>query len=85
MPSPPAPAPGEALVLVLHLEQNQEFGDALRGEINRRNRELPDFKRVSGYVLWERDFPRTASMKIKRTILAEEIGKSGPHDRAGSS
>jgi len=34
---------------------------------------LPDFKRVGGYLIWERDFPRTASMKIKRQVLAEEI------------
>ena len=29
-----------------------------------------------GYVLWDKDFPRTASMKIKRTALAEEIAKT---------
>jgi acyl-coenzyme A synthetase/AMP-(fatty) acid ligase len=37
---------------------------------------LPDFKRVGGYIIWEKDFPRTASMKIKRQALAEEIGKT---------
>jgi acyl-coenzyme A synthetase/AMP-(fatty) acid ligase len=31
---------------------------------------------VSGYLVWEKDFPRTASMKIKRQVLAEEIGKA---------
>ena len=41
-----------------------------------RNRKLPDFKRVGGYIIWDRDFPRTASMKIKRNVLAEEIAKS---------
>ena len=30
-------------------------------------------KRINGYVIWDRDFPRTASMKIKRQVLAEEI------------
>jgi len=66
----------EMLVLVLRLEQNQEFTDALKNEIIERNRRLADFKRVNGYLIWDRDFPRTASMKIKRTALAEEIGKS---------
>ena len=47
-------------------KQNQEFTDALKEEIGARNRHLPDFKRVGGYVVWEKDFPRTASMKIKR-------------------
>jgi long-chain acyl-CoA synthetase len=66
----------EKLVLILRLEQNQEMSGTLKDEIAACNRRLPDFKRVSGYVLWTQDFPRTASMKIKRTVLAEEIGKS---------
>jgi long-chain acyl-CoA synthetase len=66
----------EGLVLVLRLEQNQQFDSKLALEISARNRRLPDFKRVSGYLIWDKDFPRTASMKIKRQVLAEEIGKS---------
>jgi hypothetical protein len=42
----------------------------------KRNRQLPGFKRLGGYLVWEKDFPRTASMKIKRLALAEEIRKS---------
>jgi long-chain acyl-CoA synthetase len=42
-------------------------------ELQARNRKLPDYKRVHGYVAWERDFPRTASLKIKRDALADEI------------
>jgi long-chain acyl-CoA synthetase len=66
----------EMLVLVVRLEQNQEFTDALRQEIESRNRRLADYKRIGGYVIWDKDFPRTASLKIKRNILAEEIGKA---------
>jgi long-chain acyl-CoA synthetase len=66
----------ETLVLVLRLEQNQKFDGKLLEEISTRNRRLPDFKRTGGYLIWDRDFPRTASMKIKRQVLAEEIGKS---------
>ena len=71
----------EELVLVLRLEQNQTLDNALHDDISARNRRLPDFKRVNGYLLWEKDFPRTASMKIKRQVLAEEIGKTA--DRNG--
>jgi long-chain acyl-CoA synthetase len=63
----------EMLVLVLRMEQNQGWNDALRQDLDARNRRLPDYKRIGGYVVWDRDFPRTASMKIKRTALAEEI------------
>jgi acyl-coenzyme A synthetase/AMP-(fatty) acid ligase len=66
----------ESLVLVLRLEQNQKFDDKLLEDISARNRRLPDFKRLGGYLIWEKDFPRTASMKIKRQVLGEEIGKS---------
>jgi long-chain acyl-CoA synthetase len=66
----------EMLVITLRLEQNQHFDSKLLDEIMARNRRLPDFKRVGGYLIWEKDFPRTASMKIKRQALAEEMGKS---------
>jgi len=68
----------DALVMVLRLDQGQQFTDDLRADLMGRNRLLPDFKRVGGYVLWERDFPRTASLKIKRTVLAEEIARQLP-------
>jgi long-chain acyl-CoA synthetase len=66
----------EVLVLVIRLEPGREFSDSLKNDIIVRNRRLPDFKRVGGYLIWDQDFPRTASMKIKRTVLAEEIGKN---------
>ena len=71
----------EMLVLVLRLEsgpegQVQELSESLKEEIIARNRRLPDFKRVGGCVVWEKDFPRTAAMKIKRVVLAEEIRKT---------
>jgi long-chain acyl-CoA synthetase len=72
----------EVLVLVLRLEQNQEFHDALKQEMIGRNRLLPDYKRVGAYVIWDQDFPRTASMKIKRTVLAEEIRRKLERDTA---
>ncbi len=66
----------EILLLVLRLDQNQKFDGKLLEEVVARNRRLPDFKRVGSYLIWDKDFPRTASMKIKRQVLAEEIGKS---------
>ncbi|MFI5114125.1 MAG: AMP-binding protein [Terriglobales bacterium] len=70
----------EMLVLVVRLEADQLFSDALREETIARNRRLPDFKRVGGYLLWERDFPRTTYLKIKRDELAEQIGKGAKRE-----
>jgi len=64
----------EMLVLVVRLEQNQQFDDRLREDMVTQNRKLADFKRVGAYLVWEKDFPRTASLKIKRGELAAEIG-----------
>ncbi len=64
---------GERLVIVLNLEDGQPMNESLRAELNRRNNRLLNFKRISGYVIWDSEFPRTASMKIKRNVLAEEI------------
>jgi long-chain acyl-CoA synthetase len=66
----------EMLVLVIRLEANQQFNNSLKQEIIARNRRLADFKRVHGYLLVEKDFPRTASLKIKRNELADELAHS---------
>lgn len=66
---------GERLVLALHLEQGQPYGNDLRREINARNQRLLNYKRIHGVVLLEEDFPRTASLKIKRNVLAELLAK----------
>jgi len=63
----------EKLVLVLHLEQGQQFTEHLRQDINARNHRLLNYKRVHGVVLLDEDFPRTASLKIKRNVLAERL------------
>jgi long-chain acyl-CoA synthetase len=66
---------GEQLVLVLHPEPGQAVNDALLTEIARRNTQLPNYKRISGYAVWDQDFPLTVSLKIKRAVLAEQISE----------
>src|SRR5437764_981734 len=63
----------EMLVLVLHPESGQEVTSSQLDDLAARNRLLPDFKRVGGYLIWDKDFPRTASMKIKRAELSEQV------------
>ncbi len=64
---------GEQLIIVLRLEPEQRLTEVLREELASRNRLLLNYKRIRGYVLWGEDFPRTASLKIKRAVLAEQI------------
>ncbi len=66
---------GEKLVLALHLEPEQPYGEELRQDINTRNNGLLNYKRIHGVVLLDEDFPRTASLKIKRNVLAERLAK----------
>ena len=47
-------------------------GDLLAA-LRRQNRRLADYKRLGGVVLWEHEFPRTASQKLKRDALAREL------------
>jgi long-chain acyl-CoA synthetase len=64
---------GEQLLLVLRLETGQEITKELVTDISERNRRLLNYKRISGYLPWDSDFPLTASLKIKRAELAEQI------------
>jgi long-chain acyl-CoA synthetase len=64
---------GEQLVMVLRPEPGQTIDEATRAELLLRNQKLLPYKRLSGYLVWEEDFPRTASLKIKRGVLAEQI------------
>src|SRR5467141_2485959 len=66
---------GEQLLLVLHLDQGQTLSRELRRDISVRNSRLLNYKRVHGIVLFNEDFPRTASLKIKRNILAERMAQ----------
>jgi long-chain acyl-CoA synthetase len=72
---------GEQLVLVIHVEPGQTVTEDLRQNISALNSRLLNYKRIHGIVLFEEDFPRTASLKIKRNILAEQLAQ---RDRAGA-
>jgi len=63
---------GEQLMIVVR-PKGGSVSDALRQELIKRNRTLPDFKRLSAFVERVEDFPATASQKIKRAVLAEEL------------
>jgi long-chain acyl-CoA synthetase len=64
----------EQLVLVIHLEPGHAFTEELKNEIIARNNRLTNYKRVHGIVLYQEDFPLTASLKVIRKVLAQRLG-----------
>jgi len=63
----------EKLLLVIHLEHGQAFTPELKSEISARNAWLSNYKRVHGLVIYQEDFPLTASLKIMRNELAQRL------------
>jgi long-chain acyl-CoA synthetase len=59
----------EKLLLVIHLEHGEAYTPELKSEISTRNTRLTNYKRVHGLVIYQEDFPLTASLKIKRSEL----------------
>ena len=68
---------GEQLMIVVRPEGDSAT-DELKAEIAKRNHRLPDFKRLAAYAVLEDEFPKTASQKIKRNVLADQLRT---HDR----
>jgi long-chain acyl-CoA synthetase len=69
-------ARAERLVIVVRARKGQAWPPLL-ASLREANRNLAEHKRVSGYVVLEREFPRTASLKIRRdqlAVLAREHG-----------
>jgi long-chain acyl-CoA synthetase len=46
---------------------------ALSAQLRALNRGLPEHKRVSAWLRWDHDFPRTTSLKVKRADLAAAV------------
>jgi long-chain acyl-CoA synthetase len=67
----------EALCVIVRLKTGVALADTLSA-IRSANRKLADFKRVSSYAIVTREFPRTASLKIKRHELAELVRHALP-------
>jgi long-chain acyl-CoA synthetase len=67
---------GEHLVAVVHPETGKQVTAEVAASLSDCNRRLANYKRVHSYLAWDCDFPRTASMKIKRGELAEQIRRS---------
>ena len=65
----------EQLVLVLRPKPNQDPA-ALLSRVRELNLSLSEYKRVHAVLFHDAEFPRTASQKLKRELLARELGKT---------
>lgn len=66
-------SPDERLIAVIRTDAAGGPGAEVVEEIRRRNRRLPAFKRIDGYVVWPEEFPRTTSLKVRRDLLAARL------------
>lgn len=73
---------GEELVMVLRPKDGSQSLEGVLDEVRAVNRQLSDYKRLSRYVMWPDEFPRTASMKIKRRDLAAKIREAKSREDA---
>lgn len=71
----------DSMVLIVKPKEGSNPQEVLP-EIQKRNRSLSDYKRVAEVLIWNSPFARTASMKIKRNQLAEDIVKMDPNSGA---
>jgi long-chain acyl-CoA synthetase len=71
----------EQLLIVVRPKDDAPTTRLVEG-LRTRNRKLADFKRLSGYVVWAEEFPRTASMKVKRNVLRDELAECLERDNA---
>lgn len=62
----------EQLVLIARPRKGQSEA-LLLGAIRTANQSLAAYKRVVGYVICDAEFPRTASQKLKRDVLASAL------------
>lgn len=65
----------EQLILVVRPKPDQDPG-ALFDRVRALNLTLSEYKRVHAVVFHSAEFPRTASQKLKRELLARELGAS---------
>jgi long-chain acyl-CoA synthetase len=72
-----AASSGDQLVLLVRPRKDQTAGK-LRAQIAEANLKLSDYKRVRSFMLFEEEFPRTASMKVKREALAAMVRDARP-------
>ncbi|MBN1654141.1 MAG: AMP-binding protein [Deltaproteobacteria bacterium] len=78
---PGADLADETLVLIIRPKSDEPTAELL-DEIRTRNRELADYQRVSSYMVWKEEFPRSAKLDVKRQQLAREIAVRLSRDKA---
>ena len=64
---------GQDRLTVVVRPKKRQRPQALLGKLREVNHDLRDYKRLASYVLWDDEFPRTSSMKVKRDRLAEQV------------
>lgn len=62
------------------VEDKAQIWNRMWREVRKVNAVLADYKRVKKIFLWEKEFPKTTTMKIKRSDLQREVESASPND-----
>lgn len=77
---PDQPLERDQLLMVVRPKEGVRNG-LIPESIKNWNRSIPPYQRIEAFLLWDEEFPRTASLKLKRQNLAESIrGRRGAQD-----
>lgn len=60
------------LILVVRPKENTSY-ESIKPAIVDTNQKLADYKRIAHVLVWPDEFPKTATFKIKRPLLAQNI------------
>ena len=72
---------GETLLAVVRPQEDLQERTWL-ADLQSANHGLPEHKRIHHVLVWGEPFPRTASMKLKRQVLAESLRSESTPDSA---
>ncbi|MFH1454694.1 MAG: AMP-binding protein [Armatimonadota bacterium] len=57
------------------IKTGEKKEDIIKGIIENFNRKVPEYKRISDFIIWEGELPKTTTLKVKRALLEEELYK----------
>ena len=56
----------------------EKVRNRILSEIQSLSKDLAEYKRISGFEIWDQELPKTATKKVKRKIVFDMVNKKLP-------